>query len=379
MVNTASKTLQTINCSKERMLSPDVSKAIAIILVVWGHLIQVLYAPHVSDVLHDVLMFRLIYTVHMPLFMLISGYFFYNTNNRKTFFGVVKSRIGGMLLPILIWNTIHYAINIMFSYFYGEENIVGQKFFLKEIFEGYWFLWAILLFSIAMSLAHCINIIVIRVVCYFVFSALFLLSPCRWPSITIYPFFLLGYFYGYLVKKKSVDLLAKVCTAIVGGAVYLTGLFVYISRMKPITNSEIKHLLDAVLNYAGGSKTGELVSVVYGVLMYYVLGLSGSIFILSMVKIMCDKLKTKEIVAKISGIGMCSMQIYLLQRIIIELIFSKIYENVLANATSLFIKNNMWLVSTVFTFIIAVFISALIAVIINKVKNNRCARFIFGR
>lgn len=57
-----------------RDLSFDFIKGVLIILVVLGHVIQGLYGIDNPDVWEN-LLFTIIYTFHMPLFIFISGYF----------------------------------------------------------------------------------------------------------------------------------------------------------------------------------------------------------------------------------------------------------------------------------------------------------------
>lgn len=54
-----------------RLLSFDYLKFFAIFLVVWGHCIEQLCS---ADSIEDSA-YRFIYSFHMPLFMMISGYF----------------------------------------------------------------------------------------------------------------------------------------------------------------------------------------------------------------------------------------------------------------------------------------------------------------
>ena len=51
----------------------DIVKGAAIFLMIWGHCIQYCALKDISYM--DDVMFKIIYSFHMPLFMLISGYF----------------------------------------------------------------------------------------------------------------------------------------------------------------------------------------------------------------------------------------------------------------------------------------------------------------
>ena len=56
---------------KTRIKAFDFLKFFAIFLVIWGHVIQYFLSSDYSDEL----VYRIIYSFHMPLFMMVSGYF----------------------------------------------------------------------------------------------------------------------------------------------------------------------------------------------------------------------------------------------------------------------------------------------------------------
>ena len=60
----------------------DLLKGIAIFLVVWGHTIQ--YGGS-GSIFFDNKAFIFIYSFHMPLFLLISGYFLAKSAGRRSF------------------------------------------------------------------------------------------------------------------------------------------------------------------------------------------------------------------------------------------------------------------------------------------------------
>ena len=76
----------------------DIVKLISIYLVVWGHCLQYLN----SDSPMNNHLWVFIYSFHMPLFMLISGYFSTNIVS-KTWYQVFKSKFAQLLLPCFIW------------------------------------------------------------------------------------------------------------------------------------------------------------------------------------------------------------------------------------------------------------------------------------
>lgn len=59
----------------------DTIKGVAILLVVWGHFIQFIYVG--SDSYFDNIIFKVIYSFHMPLFAIISGYLYCNSVEKR--------------------------------------------------------------------------------------------------------------------------------------------------------------------------------------------------------------------------------------------------------------------------------------------------------
>lgn len=111
-----------------RELTIDYARAIAIFLVIVGHLIQ--YNVQNFD---DNYFFKLIYSFHMPLFMLISGYVSYKSLFEKDIKIDLNNKLKSIFYPFVLWSLIYYTINGKFDYL----NI-----FLFPA-SGYWFLWAL--------------------------------------------------------------------------------------------------------------------------------------------------------------------------------------------------------------------------------------------
>lgn len=72
----------------------DILKGIAIILVVYGHVIQRSMSPYEIDA-HLNPVFKLIYTFHMPLFFFLSGYAMVFSLNRRGILDIFKDRCQG--------------------------------------------------------------------------------------------------------------------------------------------------------------------------------------------------------------------------------------------------------------------------------------------
>lgn len=109
----------------DRLLRFDSLKGILITLVVIGHMIEVM----ILDTSIEKYVYTAIYTFHMPLFVILSGYFFNHSCSGKK---LIKSII--TLTETLI---VFQAIRIIIT------SSSGEIWSLKDIITPYWVLWYI--------------------------------------------------------------------------------------------------------------------------------------------------------------------------------------------------------------------------------------------
>ena len=112
---------------KQRMLWVDNLKFFLIYLVVLGHCIQ-----YTDEAYKENFMFYLIYSFHMPLFMLVSGFVSYR---KEVSWGVIRRRFKQLMIPFLVYTVlasiIKFDISVLFNTIIRPES-------------GLWFLWALL-------------------------------------------------------------------------------------------------------------------------------------------------------------------------------------------------------------------------------------------
>jgi len=122
---------------RPRNLQLDAMKGLAIFLVVLGHCIQ-------SNVVKfdDNVLFRIIYSFHMPLFMFLSGYLAFNPN-RELELKYLGKKFQVLVIPCLIWYMVSYWIN----YYLPGRTDVGLEEYIIRFFKspdwGLWFLWVL--------------------------------------------------------------------------------------------------------------------------------------------------------------------------------------------------------------------------------------------
>ena len=131
----------------------DVCKGIAIILVVIGH-VKTSYIN--SDLLNNAYVFNsigtIIYSFHMPLFFLISGYLFSCSSKKKCSFDIFKICIS-YGIPYIAFSVVLWFSKIIFS------NLVNDTFSVTDLLKilifplSYlWFLYALLIIEIAQTI-----------------------------------------------------------------------------------------------------------------------------------------------------------------------------------------------------------------------------------
>ena len=116
---------------KERLLKIDVLKGIAIVLVVIGHLI------YQSPEQQNTLLFKLIYSFHVPLFMFLSGFLTYGKEIK------IKKKFLTLVIPFLVWYLI--KVLIISGNLDLYKIIVDFKDLMFAPDIGLWFLWVLFL------------------------------------------------------------------------------------------------------------------------------------------------------------------------------------------------------------------------------------------
>jgi fucose 4-O-acetylase-like acetyltransferase len=178
---------------KERDFGIDWLKAFAIVLVVLGHAIQFSLGPDFDSNL----VFRGIYSFHMPLFIFISGYLI--SPGRRI--GFLWKQFKLLMIPFLIWMVIYSFYYRRFDLQIGHWSILPG--YYLEIFKspgrgGLWFLWALYLIDVIYFF--------LRQSRYFYFLSVVLVillhvGSSFYPELNLYglrfvmfyyPFFLLG-------------------------------------------------------------------------------------------------------------------------------------------------------------------------------------------
>ena len=145
---------------KKRFTNIDNLRGTGIVLVVIGHLLQGQQANFFF------LLYKFIYSFHMPLFFFISGLLFTPYESQKIFSIALREKMMRLIIPFFLWYLVNYSFN------YKDAFIPFFKKLILSPDNGLWFLW--ILFFI-----YLVNLILLR-------TASFISSKKELPLFPVY-------------------------------------------------------------------------------------------------------------------------------------------------------------------------------------------------
>ncbi len=191
---------------------PDILKGIAILLVILGHCIQFGSgrAYEANAEFQSNPLFVWIYSFHMPLFMIIAGYFTAGSLERYGEKRCLVRRAKSLVLPIFSWSVLYEL------YVWGAAAQMGLPPALNTLpgawalyfFSSQWFLWAIFLYTVTLSAVSRFA----GKYSFFLYLMLYLIlcrvdvpgNFCNLNTyITNWPLFMLGYLLGEWKRERK--------------------------------------------------------------------------------------------------------------------------------------------------------------------------------
>jgi len=133
---------------KERILWIDSLKGFLIFLVVWGHCIQFNNINYDNNII-----FRIIYSFHMPLFFAVSGYCAFSSCWN---INVIYKRARQLLLPFFFWIIVGLIITPPQS-IENAFKIIEKKIINPEL--ALWFLWVLFFVNMLTLLIRKVSLI----------------------------------------------------------------------------------------------------------------------------------------------------------------------------------------------------------------------------
>ena len=289
--------------NKQRLICFDLLKFFAIYLVIWGHCIQYL----VDSEAFDNPVFINIYSFHMPLFMMISGFFARKSLENKRPSDILRNKfvelivpcasIGGVLLLI-------HSVKILFVD--AVETTSFSTIFDTVIVKDLWFLKSLFCCFLLATLAFSNKKHLALKVCFTILISFFLNF---YMIKRMYLFFILGIVmsYNFEVIKRYAKLICTLSFVIF--TLLLSG------YDKVIYLTQIGDVKDALM-----STNVSIITQAIGAYFYNIItGLTGCTTFITLFFLLDNKFSYKnKIVTSTAKIGQFTLGIYIMQYIILE-------------------------------------------------------------
>ena len=369
----------TTNIQK-RNQNIDIIKGIAMCLVIWGHSLQ--YASNERLDFFELPVFRIIYSFHMPLFAAVSGYLLGMTLERRTFQENIHHRITTIFWVIitahLLWFFFVSVPRFLFAFIEGNNSSIinnAKNMIVGKSLKVFWFLWTILVCSIATCIVFqkikkpIVKLLMI-LFCQ-IFSRQF---PCGTLIFNMFPFFIVGaflgknkikcYIYQFNEGLKMIIIVLYICIF------HFFQRRCYIYRPIYLTDISLKNNIIIYIIRLGCGFLGTLSIYIILKEIYYISVQLNFKFIKKMIRL-CKK--------HIAFIGVNSLKFYVFQCIVFDggwfswLIckVSKFFPNFLK------IYNNTIVYQFIFTPLITLSVIIVLYQIISKMNEKNYAEFLW--
>lgn len=350
------------NCDKRDDFI-DYLKGVTIFFVLWGHSIQ--YMTCDLSFFSDVV-FKKIYSFHMPLFMFLSGYVFFWTCNRKELTDIIISRIRGLGMPMGIWGLVSFVISLRIVI--PKSIIQGMRVYFSNCLS-IWFLWAVLASSIIVGAIYKSRFKhrFIKYLFMFLFMSLIAVLPGNKYNLFVYPFFIVGFIFNeYKVFEHKVFIRIIVPFIIAGWIImllfYREEHFIYISGISPF-----------------GSEFGFWGQIKIDIYRYLI-GFLGTLSVIYIFEIVYRLLRYNKVAKIIIYGGRHSLDIYVMQRLVLEYVLAAVFVKFVDYCGINYFTKNMLLFDYVYSFLCSLLCFAILLFGAKQIEKSRIISFLlFGR
>lgn len=338
---------------KQRIEHIDALKGFAIFCVLWGHSVQ--YLRNGYDFFHNPV-FEFIYSFHMPLFFMISGFFFRSSLKLSLKDFLLKKGIQ-LILPCIVWGAITYFLGLVFTGFAQNEHSSFVWFselkmvyspgkwpwFLRELFISYFIVYVSLKIFKKDWLACLLSILFVMFEPHSGFQRTYLIV--FWAGIFLknnYPF--ISKYMKQILAISAVTFVA--CLFFWDGSYHVTG-FPVLLNIKLWSINFTNMSIPVFRVFIG------IIGSLFWFMLFYNFYKDNGFFIF------------------LGKIGVHTLAIYLLQRMILENLLPQIM-----NLSCL----NIWAYNLIITPLIALGVLSISMIIIKFVQKNKYADLLlFGK
>lgn len=343
----------------------NVVKGVAVFLMIWGHCIQ--FCTGGSFNCFSSPAFQWIYSFHMPLFMLISGYLFYFSFEKRDLKTLLIHRTQGMLQPIVFGSILNLILmKLPTLLLLGSANIFNGE-LLTGLFS-LWFLWCVLSSGTAVALAGKLGRNWISQLIFLVIGIFFVaLFPENDYHLFMYPYFVAGFYYGKYHKRLP-------------GWVRKLALLSLIVFPVMLPDYHSYHLIYVTGVYVPDLPWNQLVAVNS---FRWAIGFAGSLFVLTVVdmvfKVSVDRQHEWRVLRFLAKLGENSLAVYCISVSLLSHYLPKVFDRLLLMAGGNIFAQNMTVYNYLVTPALAVVYSLGLYTVVQLMKKLKLHKLIFGR
>lgn len=341
----------------------DILRGVAMLLTVWGHAIQYMASGHLN--FFDNEAFRFIYSFHMPLFMILSGYTYGFSFEKHAVRTLIAKRVTQIVYPCVLWCSVSHLFGRGIDLAQGEITLLSLLKGWLPALTGYWFLWAVAVCSLMLLLYKVLT------GWTFALSQLLLLFGVRYlPNgsmlLYMYPYFLCGFFINRRNGRQS--------------SISFRSMAAVLALAYPVL---LLHFRTEHYIYETGV---WLIDVKKGIsqigidLFRWLIGFSGIAFIIVAAEALSRCLGNilKRIRRIFAGMGKISLEIYLVQGFLFGELIPRLLYHVPVNLVKL--CGGEILYTYLFCPIAAAVIIGAVTIFVRMIHKNKCvSRILMGR
>jgi fucose 4-O-acetylase-like acetyltransferase len=328
----------------------DALKGFAIFCVLWGHSLQDL--RNEADFFHNQV-FAFIYAFHMPLFFMISGFFF-ASSLKLGYKEFLLKKSKQLLFPSLIWTVFYVLLDLAERIYHHDTNYMMSLHLLIPSYHPLWFLTELfisyLLVYVCMKIAKKAWVACLLSIVFVLFA-----PYCRFQNFLL-PFFWIG-----IYLKRNYQVIATFSTKIlaIAGVLFVVCLLFW--------NGDYTIYQSPLILFKIRTLTYNFSNIDIALFRFFT-GMTGSVFWL----MLFHKIyQGNRYFSVLSTVGTYTLGIYILQKIILETLINRMLD---------FSDVNIYIYNFLITPLMAVFVCAICIVLMKFISKNKfCSLVLLGK
>ena len=295
----------------------------------------------------------------MPFFMLISGYlFFFSAQKRKTI-ELIEYKTKSLLYPILVCSLINLVLTDLIIAIFSYSPIASFTVLLgRTPITSLWFLWSVLACSMAVAIAvKPVKNKILQSLIIVLGIGLVAILPCGKMNIYMYPYFVIGYLYAENEERlKSVrNIFSVFCCAI-----FVVMMFFF----------QKKHYIYTSGLFGGENKVDTLKIDFFR----WAIGLFGSVTAIYVCRGVYKLINKAKICAGIELLGQNSLAVYALSVSLLSYWLPRLSNKALNLFPIIDWNNYIWCYNLIITPVVAALYSVALLLIIILLKRFKLHR-----